>query len=279
MGDEYVVEDGIKKRLCKIGSGTTNEQFREWIIQNSLDRKNDTWKPWWTLPLNVIMVEITFGGSNGPICHGAGKKTTTLSDLVTSIEFVNAKGELQTVNEPSQLKSVAGCFGMLGIVTSLTMKLDPLTFARMIPEKKHIALSIPPPANFDVPNAIDMSGITEKMMKEAFEEFKNKCDNDYYVEYFWFPSHPKCWINSWKNDGKPEDANEYPCKVQVKLQEVTTFLQGVANNTIYSILPGSIQMKLMTTFAMLGLPNRTEKNPIVAPLIEALHFRRGIQNM
>ena len=45
------------------------------------------------------MVEITWGGSNSPICHGAGLRNQTLSDLVTEIEFVNAKGELQTVNK------------------------------------------------------------------------------------------------------------------------------------------------------------------------------------
>lgn len=40
---------------AKIGAGTTNEQFRQWAFKNKT----------WTLPLNVIMVEITFGGSNG----------------------------------------------------------------------------------------------------------------------------------------------------------------------------------------------------------------------
>jgi hypothetical protein len=149
--DEYVIEADKKKRLCKIGSATTNEQFREWIVGNSLDEGNDTWKSWWTLPLNVIMVEITFGGSNGPVCHRAGKHSTTLSDLSTSIEFVNCNGELQTINDSVQLKSVSDCFRMMGIVTSNTMKLDPLTFAQMVPEKKHVALSILPPVVFDVP--------------------------------------------------------------------------------------------------------------------------------
>lgn len=83
---------------------------------------------------------------------GAGISTKTLSDLVASIEFINANGEIQTVDDPDQLQSVAGCFGMLGIVTSLTMKLDPQTYARMIPENKPIALTIPPPKGFDVPS-------------------------------------------------------------------------------------------------------------------------------
>ena len=36
----------------------------------------------WTLPLDVIAVMITYGGSNAPICHGAGLRHKTLSDLV-----------------------------------------------------------------------------------------------------------------------------------------------------------------------------------------------------
>ena len=36
----------------------------------------------WTLPLDIIAVMITYGGSNAMICHGAGIKNKTLSDLV-----------------------------------------------------------------------------------------------------------------------------------------------------------------------------------------------------
>ena len=149
--DEIIIEDGVRKRLCKIGASTTSEQFRKWVVRNAFDEKSGEWGNWWTIPLDVILVEITFGGSNGPICHGAGLKTKTLSDLVAAIEFVNANGELQTVDDPVQLRSAAGCFGTLGIVTSITMKLDPLSYARMIPVKKKLALTIPPPVGFEVP--------------------------------------------------------------------------------------------------------------------------------
>lgn len=155
--DKYVEENGARKRLCKIGASVTNEQLREWVIKNSKRNRSDgeQWGEWWTVPFNVILVEITYGGSNGPICHGAGRKSTTLSDLVAAIEFVNANGEIQVVDDPMQLKSASGCFGMLGIVTSITMKLDPLTFARCIPKKKHVALTIPPPTGFDVPGKFE----------------------------------------------------------------------------------------------------------------------------
>ncbi len=112
--NKTIEEDGTEKRLCKIGAGTTNEQFRTWIVKES--RKNGStscWNDWWTLPFNAIIVQITFGGgSNAPICHGAGRKSNALSDLVASIEIINPHGELQTIDDPfQQLQSACtGCF-------------------------------------------------------------------------------------------------------------------------------------------------------------------------
>lgn len=273
-----IEEDGQRKALCKVGSGTTNEMFREWVIQNSRDVKAETWKDWWTVPLNVIMVEITFGGSNGPICHGAGLKTKTLSDLVASIEFVNPRGELQTVDDPELIKAASGCFGMLGLVTSVTLKLDPLTFAKMNPEKKQIALTIPPPSGLAIPPNIDMSGITQADMDAAMAEFVHRCETFYYVEYFWFVSQPKCWINTWTNDGSANDAVDYPSPLQAWIEAAMEYISQLMNMTIFRVLPAKVQMNVMTTSAMLTLPGDARK-PTVVPLIDALHFRRGIQNM
>jgi len=121
-------------------------------------------------------------------------------------------------------------------------------------------------------DGIDMADITSEMRARAFEEFKEKCENDYYVEYFWFPSQKDCWINCWKNDGKANDAAEYPCPFVVEYQEFT-------NNTIFRILPASFQMRVMSIFAMLDLPERKRDNPSGTPISEAIHFRRGTQNM
>ncbi len=93
VGHEFK-EDGKIKHLCKIGSATTNEQFRQWVINSFNSKGSDTS---WTVPLNVVMVESTFGGTNAVACHGAGIQHKTLSDLVTEIEFVNFYGKLQKV--------------------------------------------------------------------------------------------------------------------------------------------------------------------------------------
>jgi hypothetical protein len=45
------------KKYVRVGTATTNEQFRRWCINEGNV----------TLPMNIIEVEITFGGSNATI--------------------------------------------------------------------------------------------------------------------------------------------------------------------------------------------------------------------
>jgi hypothetical protein len=270
QGIEIVGRNADGKALCKIGAATTNEQFRRWC----LDPNGGNWN--WTVPLNVIMVEITWGGSNAPICHGAGSRHKTLSDLVTAVEFVNAKGVIQVVDDPGQLKAAAGCFGLLGYVTSITLALDAMTFANMKPLKQRVALTIPPPKGIVLPAEIDMSGITPEDLDTAWHDFVARCEQDYYAEWFWFPYQKECWINTWKNDGAKADAHDYPGPFQSFIQEAEEYLAQLANDTVFRLLPGRLQAELTGHLAMSLMPSQ---EIIVAPLIDALHFRRGIQNM
>ena len=264
-----VVEDGTTRALCRIGAATTNEQFRRWC----LDEGGGNWA--WTIPLNVIMVEITWGGSNAPICHGAGRLHPTLSDLVAEIEFVNAKAELQVVSDPVLLRVAAGCFGLLGIVTSLTLKLDPMSYATLRPETRRLALAVPPPAGFQVPAAVDMTGIGPADLDEASSRFADQCENDYYAEWFWFPFQKDCWVNCWRNDGARAQSEPYPGDWGTLVQQTEEYLAQLASESVFRILPGRLQAELFGALAMANLPGG---DVVVTPLIEALHFRRGIQN-
>lgn len=85
--------EGIRQSAVRVGAATTNLEMLEWSQKSK-----------WTLPIDIIAVLITYGGSNATICHGAGWKTQSLSDLVLEIQFVNVKGELQTVNDPDLLR-------------------------------------------------------------------------------------------------------------------------------------------------------------------------------
>ncbi|KAG8702115.1 hypothetical protein FRC09_004949 [Ceratobasidium sp. 395] len=177
-----------KTTLCTIKAGTTNEMFRVWCLSNRV----------WCIPFNVIMVEITFGGSNGPICHGAGFDTTTISDLVAEFHYIDPNGNPKSITDPKQLRAASGCFGLLGICTAVTLRLDQMSMAVMNPVKLPIQLAIPPPPGFEVPSAIDMTGITHEQIEEARQAFIKRCEEDDYLEWFWFPLTSKVWVNTWK---------------------------------------------------------------------------------
>ena len=179
--------------FCKIKAGVTNDQFRRWCF----DKKT------WCIPFNVIMVEVTFGGTNAPICHGSGLGSTTLSDLVVEVRYIDAHGNVQTVNDPAELRAASGCFGLLGVVTAVTLQLDTMSVAEMAPVKTHIALAIPPPEGYNIPREVRMmmkkSDITKKKLDAARAKFIERVEGDYYLEWFWFPYQTQCWVNTWKS--------------------------------------------------------------------------------
>lgn len=252
-------------QLVKVGAATSNEHLRVWSLENG--RK-------WTIPLNVVMVEITFGGSNGPICHGAGLQHKTLSDLVTEVEYVNANGDLRTVNDPDLLKSASGCFGLLGIVVSLTLRLDRMTYAHMRPRARPVVLSIPPPDDYVVPPAIAIEA-TDEQKKKAWDEFVENCETAYYHEYFWFPLQDDCWINCWNNDGNIANSEEYPNRFEAALQAIGLAILNFMNSTLFRWVPPHVSTLIIGGLAMGQLP----QEDYVVPVCDALHFARGIQNL
>ena len=75
------------------------------------------------------------------------------------------------------------------------------------------------------------------------------------------------------------DTKEYPIPGAAKLQSFGTLASDTLNNEFFGKYPASFQTNFMSSLAMFGLPQRTKDNPIVTPLIDALHFQRGVHNM
>lgn len=204
--DTYSAIDGTK-RLCKVGVAVTNEDFRRWAIKNNR----------WALPLDVILVEVTVGGVNGPICHGAGYRHKTVSDLVECVEYVDCKGKLHTVSDAKQLRAAAGSFGLMGVVTHLTLRLDKMTYVQMNPSKEDAVTAVPPPDPSLVPPGIQpewFKGLTpeaaRKKLAKHISEFENHALNDYYSEWFWFPYQKEVWVNTWNTVEDGAGATDYP---------------------------------------------------------------------
>ncbi|PSR85731.1 hypothetical protein BD289DRAFT_409085 [Coniella lustricola] len=264
-----------RNTLVRIGVSTTNERLRRWCIDNGEV----------TIPLNTIMVEMTIGGTNGSICHGAGRQNTTLSDLVRRVEYIDCNGELRIVEDSEHLKAASGCFGLMGVITHLTLEFHPMTYALMKPQKLAVVHTIPPPDNMleeDIPPALRID-ITPEKRQADIEAFEKHCTDDYYVEYFWFPYADECWINNWNNTEDSNGVIDYPSEAQTFFMFVSQFtLNLLQDSKVLNELANAVNLDtaavtLLSRTAMLALP--AWDKPVKTYLTDALHFQRGIQNV
>lgn len=182
--------------LAKVMAGTTNTQFRHWCH----DHDNGSW----ALPFNTVVLAVTMGGTNATICHGGGLSTSTLSDLVVEVCYVDAHGNDQRVSDPQELKAAAGCFGLLGVVTSITLQMESMTIAEMRPTQVPVAMAIPPPAGYLIPQVIQdqmrEANISEDDLARAKKEWIRRCEEDHFHEWFWFPFQKNAWVNTWRSE-------------------------------------------------------------------------------
>ncbi|KAI9692203.1 MAG: hypothetical protein M1822_006433 [Bathelium mastoideum] len=266
------------KKYVRVGTATTNEQFRRWCIDEGHV----------TLPMNIIEVEITMGGSNATICHGAGIQNPTLSDLVRSIEYVDVNGAVQTVDmaDPNLMKAASGCFGLLGVVTHITFECDAMSTAVMRPTKLDVIDAIPPPPEMrdsDIPEPLRKTQ-TPQQKQINQQNFERRANTDFYAEWFWFPYSSQVWVNTWSTDALTKDVVNYPSYSKTFVQVAGTIIMNMAQNIVEKI--GALKTKpyMQTTFlswlAMKNLDERKETDkPIRTLLPNALHFQRGVQNI
>lgn len=259
--------------LVRVGCAVTNERLRRWCIENKK----------LTLPLNVIMVEITMGGSNAPICHGAGRAHQTLSDLVREIEYVDVHGKLQTVSNPDHLRAASGCFGLMGVVTRITLELSPMTYALTNPLKMPVVQAVPPPPDMsddEIPSALRINR-TPAQKAQYQAEFEKHAASDFYCEWFWFPYSDYSWVNCWNDTADPEDAVDYPDATHIFLSFAQTFLFNILQNAplLFTLVDklglNFVALTLLSRAVMFALP----ETPVKTYLPDALHFQRGIQNV
>ena len=264
--------------LVRVGCATTNERLRRWCVEHNKA----------TLPINVVMVELTLGGSNAPICHGAGHRHQTLSDLVRKIEYVDAHGQLRIVDNPEHLRAASGCFGLMGVVTHLTMEFSPMTYALLRPEKMPVTWAVPPPADLPldkIPPALrdDWKKLSQQDKAKRQQDFEDCAANYFYAEWFWFPYSDYAWVNTWNDTKDPAGVQRFPDRLNTLLQWLQTFTINVAQNSNIlnwlvdktSLTEASVTM--LSRLAMMTLP--APDKPIKTFVPDALHFTRGVQNV
>eukprot|EP00040_Diaphanoeca_grandis_P010113 m.51793 g.51793 ORF g.51793 m.51793 type:complete len:587 (+) comp21501_c0_seq1:293-2053(+) len=288
VGEPFKV-DGKTKHLCRFGAAVTSQMFLNWF--KSPTGGNGAW----TIPIDVILVEVSSGGTFGAICHGTGVGSKTLADLITKLEFVNANGDLQVVDSSNeaQLKAVAGCFGLVGVTTHMTIPLDAMTLAEFHPQQVSMFEACPPMQMSDVPPQIQQYAKEyESKFAENGEKFGQAVMNSYYNEYFWSPLQKDVLVNNWKtnSDLSKVDKN-FLSKWEVQFQSWSQFIASLLFESkilprlsadsnfvykwLYRKLDGGLS-KALGDFFMLTQSTKEVEYPY---LPDALHFTRGIQNI
>lgn len=155
------------------------------------------------------------------------------------------------------------------------------------PRKEDVGLAVPPLSKSVIPRALRNgwydSPHANELLEKATAEFEHRAANQYYSEWFWFPYQRKVWTYVFNTTSDPSGAIQYPDEGGVFLMWVQGWLGGViTEDRFFNAIPGYWQAQLLASLAMASLPPTLGENqtPTYKTLLpEALHFRRGIQNM
>lgn len=286
-----VEEDKI---FCKVGGAVTNDELRDFCLKTPDPFSNQ----FWSIPSNVILVENTFSGTISSMCHGGGCQHKTLSDLVEEIEFVNAQGNIQVISkadQPELMKAAAGSFGLLGVITSITLKLDKMGYALTDPKLVSLAKAIPPPYGTrleDMPKKLqrdlalaDQASLDRVIAKNS-EIFFERC-KDYYSEWFWFILTDKCWVNTWNKDDPSNDAknrenwDNWAEKIYHDLEgwlqtSMSSFVELF--NTSKRTMPAFLYQEYFVRCRNDVIIGALSSTRHTLPVPEALHFQQGIRH-
>lgn len=243
--------------LVKVGAAVDNETFRKWCNAHSV-----------TLPLNVILVENILAGTTSMCCHGSGIHNPTISDCVHAMELVDSEGRLRTFSRDKRshrhiLNAMAGSFGLFGVIVSLTMKCEPMSYAQFAPFVAPVERIIP---------RSDAKGSSDR-------EFETLILDSYYNEFFLFAYQKDIFVNCWKNDGDARHVVAFPSQEVERSEKLKSFMAEFANSAMVSdVLPSNVQAHILGTLGMRTLSALSGKDPLILSLPDALHFQRGVHN-
>ncbi|ODT77354.1 MAG: hypothetical protein ABS69_08720 [Nitrosomonadales bacterium SCN 54-20] len=151
-------------------------------------------------------------------CHGTGWNQQTVSDLVYAVELVAADGQLHVFSEettPDEMAVVRVNLGMLGIVTKLTLRVEPLYNLR---DEEIVTAT----ESVMGPNPGGTGGEirTENLHKLLTE--------NEYVELFWFPgsgyNNGQIWIK--KFNRTKDEPRDIPLRPDGWIDKMATQVMG-----------------------------------------------------
>lgn len=203
----------------------------------------------YTLPLNVVLESVRFGGLIATGSHGSGWQNGTLSDLVHSIDLITAAGELrhfeEGVDSAEVMSAVRVNLGMFGIMIRVTLNVQKTWNVRASDRR----MAIP-----DVLNNL--------------KELVLSHDN---LDLFWWPFSDRMWVKSWHRTDAPITSKPRASASDYWGAAVTSRMYRETLRAAHHI---PALTPLLTRAAFLATPSVRDE---VVELVEAIHYRRWIE--
>ena len=252
---ELVMTDGILvfiHQLNKVTMDLSDDSHPRVVIESGATVKevNDVLeKHGYTLPLNVVLESVRFGGLIATGSHGSGWNNSTLSDLVHTIEIVAASGQLQKfqagVDSDVVMNAVRLNLGMFGIIYRITMNVQKSWIVRAQDQR------------------LPIEQVLENLKEQVLAH-----DN---LDLFWWPFCDQFWVKTWQPTNE-----EITAKPRRSLGDAigsaigARFHNGLIglSETFPRLTPGLSRMTFKLT------PSRGKK---VVDVVEAIHYRRAIE--
>jgi FAD/FMN-containing dehydrogenase len=134
------------------------------------------------LPTNVVLKSVTWGGLIAAGCHGSGWDNPTLSDLVESMDIIDAAGTVRTFSESTvgveAMNAARLNLGLFGIIDTITLRAIP---------------------TFNVRH-VDTTDLTVAEMLENLEDIVTGHD---YADLFWWPFNDRIWLKTYDRTTEP----------------------------------------------------------------------------
>jgi hypothetical protein len=210
-----------------------------------------------SLPSNVVLGSVQYGGLIATGCHGSGRDVKTLSDFVTSIDIVTGKtdaageAEVRTFSvrdgTPEDVMSAARLnLGLFGIIHRITLQAVPEYNVETIDKK--------------MPMAVALDNI-----RDAVGGFD-------YTELFWFPFNDRAWLKTMNRTAKPRTHDEPVDALRALLNLADA---NLGEKGFEAVVAKPSLAKVWGPLAFGLVPERQETESI----IDGLHYQKAINRL
>jgi L-gulonolactone oxidase len=186
---------------------------------------------------------ISVAGAVALSCHGCGKHTGTLSDLVVGMTILNAEGELIEIgdDDPDLLRAAQVNLGTLGIIINVTFQCEP-----------EFKLAATDTGKVSVRDALDNA-------QQLYEQHD-------YLEYFWYPFTDNVWVKTW--DRVPNVVPDI--KAPGRFEDFRQRTLGVTSNAILKV---ATEFPFLTPILEKTFAASTPEQTIVANASDVFHYQ------